>query len=170
MQLTRSRTRQAFVSVPAPFLFAFCRALDAGALEVLSDSYGHAPYIGAMPHRLNVLFTRGSISRTVTIILSGSSPLIDVKGTSTYDEEAGSFTATGSETVTANHIPVNASFSGTLKDGQLSGTRTFSELPTARSAAESKWQSSVQARSGRIDVSSSWAAAGAAYSRAERNL
>jgi len=101
----------------------------AGAITVQDDPQGHAPFIGPMPSILDVLFTRGSQTRVVTITISGAAPWVQVRGTGTYDEPTGDFTATGSGTVTSRNIPVTASFTGTLKNGVLAGAVIITGTP-----------------------------------------
>lgn len=100
-----------------------------GTITVLSDRFGHAAFIGPMPVGLDVLFTRGVITGTVTITISGAPPWIPVKGVGTFNATNGAFTATGSGTVTSNQIPVTAEFAGTLKDGVLAGNLTLTGTP-----------------------------------------
>ncbi len=100
-----------------------------GTVTVLADPFGHAPFIGPMPTVLDVLFTRGVTTGTVTITITGARPWIEVRGTGNYNANTGAFTATGNGQVTANQIPVTAAFVGTLKDGALAGTLTFTGTP-----------------------------------------
>ena len=96
---------------------------------MLSDPFGHAAFIGSMPAALDVLFTRGVMTGTVTITISGAPPWVQVKGVGTYNATNGTFSATGSGRVTSNQIPVTAEFAGTLKDGMLGGNLTFTGTP-----------------------------------------
>ena len=93
------------------------------------DPFGHSGFIGPMPMTLNVLVTRVKETGVITVKIDGVAPFIPVTAVGNYSVTTGTFSATGSGTVTARNIPVTSTFDGTLLNGHLDGKDKFTGTP-----------------------------------------
>jgi hypothetical protein len=100
-----------------------------GGIAVDQDPFGHANFIGPMPTTLDVQVSRHVSDGVITVQVRGAAPFVTVIGVGNYNVADGSFTATGDGTVTDRQIPVKATLTATVIDGQLTGTLTYTGTP-----------------------------------------